>query len=111
MLRTLFLSTTLAVVAMISQAAAEDPTGKKRCSELIAYFDRWGATRSEHSDGARNVTRINAGIDCERGNYDIGIASMEALLLRKNFDVPRTVGAAPMFEPRGGATALAASVR
>jgi hypothetical protein len=61
---------------------------KERCSQLIAYFDRWGATRSAHSDGRRNHTRIGAEIDCNNGLYAKGIAEMETLLRNKKFVVP-----------------------
>jgi hypothetical protein len=62
---------------------------KDRCTQLVAYFDRYGGTgRSEDSDGVRNHTRIGAAIDCERGQYDKGISAMEALLERKHYDVP-----------------------
>ena len=33
---------------------------KARCDQLISYFDRYGASRGENSDGARNHTRIGA---------------------------------------------------
>jgi len=50
--------------------------------------DRYGAGRSENTDGARNHTRIAAGLECEQGRYAQGIAEMEALLKHKAFDVP-----------------------
>jgi hypothetical protein len=68
---------------------------KKRCSELVAYYDRYGVGRGENSDGARNHTRIGANIECERGNYRTGIDSMAGLLIRKAFDVPKP-GQAPL---------------
>ena len=40
-----------------AQAAAEL---KSRCSQLIAYYDRYGMGRSTDSDGRRNHTRIGA---------------------------------------------------
>jgi hypothetical protein len=61
---------------------------KARCDQLISYYDRYGAGRSENSDGARNPTRMGAGIDCERGQYNAGITAMETLLRSKAFDVP-----------------------
>jgi hypothetical protein len=61
---------------------------KARCDQLISYYDRYGAGRSENSDGARNTTRMGAGIDCDKGRYNEGIAAMEALLRSKAFDVP-----------------------
>lgn len=61
---------------------------KARCSQLIAYFDRFGASRSNNSDGRRNHTRIDAEIDCTRGLYAEGITTMEDLLRRKRFTPP-----------------------
>lgn len=61
---------------------------KARCSQLIAYYDRYGASRSTNSDGRRNHTRIGAEIDCSRGLYAQGIATMEDLLRRKKFTPP-----------------------
>ena len=61
---------------------------KARCQQLIAYFDRFGAGRSNNSDGRRNHTRISAEIDCSKGLYAEGIAEMEALLRRKKFTPP-----------------------
>ncbi len=61
---------------------------KARCSQLIAYFDRYAVGRSNDSDGRRNHTRLHAQIDCDRGLYAEGIATMEALLRRKKFTSP-----------------------
>jgi hypothetical protein len=62
---------------------------KARCTQLISYYDYYGASRGEASDGAKNHARIKALIDCERGNYAAGIKAMEGLLTRKNIGVPR----------------------
>jgi len=109
MLRVLIRSTrALAVIAAIAvpPAFAADPTAdaaaKKRCNDLVAFYDRWGATRTpDNSDGARNHRRINAAFDCERGNYEAGIAKMETLLHDKGFEVPADVGEGPMYFPNG----------
>ncbi|MGQ0581028.1 MAG: hypothetical protein ACT4O6_03775 [Reyranella sp.] len=61
---------------------------KARCSQLIAYYDRWAVGRSNDSDGRRNHTRIGAEIDCRRGLYAEGIAIMEDLLRRKKLTAP-----------------------
>jgi hypothetical protein len=74
--------------AQNSASASTSPDLKARCDQLISYFDRYGAGRSENSDGARNHTRIAAGLDCEKGHYAEGVAAMETLLKNKNFDVP-----------------------
>jgi hypothetical protein len=60
---------------------------KARCSQLLAYYDRYGG-RSPHSDGRRNFTRMDAEVDCTRGFYTEGISTMEALLRRKKFVPP-----------------------
>ena len=86
-----FMSVIFLGASMLSSANAQtssSPDLKARCDQLISYYDRYGASRSENSDGARNQTRIGAGVDCEQGRYDTGIASMEALLKSKNMDVP-----------------------
>src|SRR5882757_108362 len=74
--------------AQNSASTSTSPDLKARCDQLISYFDRYGASRSENSDGARNHTRIAAGLDCEKGHYAEGVGTMEALLKQKNFDVP-----------------------
>lgn len=91
----------LAATAVTTPAVAQPtnpPTGqstdqtaaqlKARCQQLIAYFDRFGAGRSNNSDGRRNHTRLSAEIDCTKGLYAEGIAEMEALLRRKKFPPP-----------------------
>jgi hypothetical protein len=74
--------------AQNSASASTSPDLKARCDQLISYFDYYGVSRGENSDGARNHIRIGAGIDCQKGNYAEGVAAMEALLKQKNFDVP-----------------------
>jgi hypothetical protein len=71
---------------------------KGRCTQLVAFFDRYGVGRSENSDGPRNHTRIGAVIECERGNYRTGIDTMAALLVRKAFEVPKPT--TPAVEPQ-----------
>jgi hypothetical protein len=71
---------------------------KSRCSQLVAFFDRYGVGRGENSDGPRNHTRIGAVIECERANYRQGIDTMAALLARKAFDVPEP--STPAVEPQ-----------
>ena len=70
-------------------AIAEDFPGKARCDQLIEYFDDYGQSRGEGvTDGARNMTRIGARVDCDNGDHDTGIATMEALLTGKRMGVP-----------------------
>jgi len=74
--------------AQNSASAPTSPDLKARCTQLISYFDYYGTSRGENSDGARNHTRIAAGLDCEKGHYAEGVAAMETLLKNKNFGVP-----------------------
>jgi hypothetical protein len=82
-------------LAIVLMASIADPASaqtqqdlKARCSQLVNFFDYYGVSRGENSDGARNWTRIRAGMDCDQGHYEEGIQDMEALLRRKAFDVP-----------------------
>jgi hypothetical protein len=94
----LFRSTyVLATSALVTglMASIADPASaqtqqdlKARCAQLVNFFDYYGVSRGEHSDGARNWTRIAAGMDCDHGHYEDGIRDMEALLRRKAIDVP-----------------------
>lgn len=58
---------------------------RERCAQGISLYDRYGASRTENSDGQRNHTRIGAEIDCREGRYADGILAIEDLLRRKNF--------------------------
>ena len=118
MLRVLIGSTSaLAVIAAIAvpTAFAADPAAdaaaKKRCNELIAFYDRWATTKTpDHSDGARNHNRMSAEFDCQRGNYEAGIAKIEAQIRnRVGMEPPVDVGEGPMYFPNenaGSAQAL-----
>jgi hypothetical protein len=70
---------------------------KGRCAQLVAFFDYYGVSRGENSDGARNHTRIGAAIECERTSYRTGIDTMAAMLVRKAFDLPKPN--TPVVEP------------
>ncbi len=96
-MRSVFFRSTiaLAIAVMSSSAIAQNSATapstadlKARCDQLISMYDRYGASRGENSDGARNHARIGAGVDCEEGRYAEGVAAMEGLLKRKHFDVP-----------------------
>jgi hypothetical protein len=93
--RSTFALAAIATVGLMNSASAQNSATapnnadlKARCDQLISIYDRYGASRGENSDGARNHTRIGAGIDCEQGHYAEGVAAMEGLLKRKHFDVP-----------------------
>jgi hypothetical protein len=75
----------LLVAAQLAQASVSP---QARCAQLVAYYDRYGVGRSTNSDGRRNHTRIAAELDCQRGDFQKGIAAMEDLLRRKAFTVP-----------------------
>lgn len=96
--------TAIALAAGWANAASAQTSAnqdlKARCAQLTSFYDRYGASRGENSDGARNPTRIAAGIDCDEGQYEKGIAAMEALLKAKKFDVPPSTGLAQ--EPAPG---------
>jgi hypothetical protein len=70
---------------------------KGRCAQLVAFFDYYGVSRGENSDGARNHTRIGASIECERANYRTGIDTMAAVLKGKAFELPKPN--TPALEP------------
>ena len=61
---------------------------KGRCAQLVAFFDYYGVSRGENSDGPRNHTRIGAAIECQEGDLLVGKRTMEALLVRKAFLAP-----------------------
>jgi hypothetical protein len=61
---------------------------KERCSQLVAFFDYYGVSRGENSDGPRNHTRIAAAIECQQGDLRAGKRTMEALLVNKAFVAP-----------------------
>jgi hypothetical protein len=75
----------LLVAAQLAQATVNPAA---RCAQLVAFYDRYGVGRSTNSDGRRNHTRIAAELDCQRGDYQKGIATMEDLLRRKAFAAP-----------------------
>jgi hypothetical protein len=78
------------IVALLvaAQLAQANVSAAARCAQLVAFYDRYGVGRSNNSDGRRNHTRIAAELDCQRGDYQKGIAIMEDLLRRKSFGVP-----------------------
>jgi len=69
---------------------AADP--KARCHQLIDYYEWFGSSRSENTDGGRDMTTIGAIVDCDNGRYEQGIKAMEELLRRKKFTVPPATG-------------------
>jgi len=82
------LTAVLIALQAVPAAAQTQSELKERCTQLTTYFDYYGVSRGENSDGGRNWTRIGASIDCDHGRYEQGISAMEALMRRKAFDVP-----------------------
>ena len=77
----------------IAQTAAQTTSQtveqlKARCSQLLAYYDRFGASRGVHTDGRRNSARMDAEVDCTKGLYAEGISTLEDLFRRKKFTPP-----------------------
>ena len=79
----------LTLTAQVLVSGDADARLQARCSQLIAYYDRFAVGRSGDTDGRRNHTRIGAEIDCLRGQYPRGIAIMETLLSNKKFTAPQ----------------------
>jgi hypothetical protein len=84
----------LLVAVQLAQATVSPAS---RCAQLIAFYDRYAVGRSNDSDGRRNHTRIGAEFDCQRGDYQKGIAIMQDQLRRRGFAVPAP--AAPVTVP------------
>jgi hypothetical protein len=87
----LFLAPALLLdAAAFTPPAAAQTTAQlmARCSQLMAYYDRFGVGRGIDHDGRRNHTRIDAEVDCRRGLYAEGIATLESLMRRKKFTPP-----------------------
>src|SRR5260370_35956468 len=56
----------------------------------MGYYEYYAADGgSEVIDGGRGRGGGGASIECERGNYEAGIKTIEALMTRKHFPVPR----------------------
>jgi hypothetical protein len=109
-LLTCMLVTTLSVPIAHSAAAQTAPSLKARCSQLLTYYDWYGASRSENTDGSRNMASIGARVDCDHRRYEQGIAELEDLLRRKQFPVPpSTQLSAVVAPPRTPMEAMGAS--
>jgi hypothetical protein len=80
----------LAVAVQIAPAAtaAAEADLKARCNQLVSYYTRYGSSRGEDTDGNRNFIRIGAELDCRNGRYEKGIATLEALMKGKNWNIP-----------------------
>ena len=88
LLRSTLASAIVLTAGLANPAFAQTPSDlKARCDQLTSYYDRYGVSLFQNSDGARNHTRIAADIDCQRGQYDKGIGAMVVLLNSRKFDV------------------------
>ena len=100
-LRAAAVATVLAPLAGSLPAAAQSPERldwlRRRCAQLVGYFDYYGTSRGENSDGPRNHARVAASIECRRAHYRTGIAVMTDLLGRKAFVLPAP--GMPALEP------------
>src|SRR5687768_8865834 len=88
-LRTSTLFGLAAVLLLLGSAGAQQTNEQlaARCNELGAIFDRFGARRGEGSGGP-DMTRLGAGIDCQKGRYQQGIKALEDLLQRNKIPYP-----------------------
>lgn len=80
----------LAGVLLSAAAANAQQTNEQlaaRCAELGALYDRYNTRRSEGSGGP-DMTRLGAGIDCQKGRYQQGIKALEDLLQRSRIPIP-----------------------
>jgi hypothetical protein len=64
-----------------------DPKPAARCAELGAIYDKYNTRRSEGSGGP-DLERVGAGIDCQKGRYAQGTATLEKLLQRSRTPYP-----------------------
>jgi hypothetical protein len=64
------------------------PPISARCEQLLEYYEWFGTSRLENTDGAHNMSFMRARIECDHGRYEQCIAELEALLRRKKFPVP-----------------------
>ena len=84
--RTVLLALTIGLPLATAQARTNEQLAA-RCAELGAIFDRYGTRRSEGSGGP-DMTRLGAGIDCQKGRYAQGIKALEDLLKRNRITYP-----------------------
>ena len=88
---TLIARTTLLLLAAVwPLAIARAQTNEQlaqRCAELGALYDKYNTRRSEGSGGP-DMTRLGAGIDCQKGRYAQGIKALEDLLKRARISYP-----------------------
>ncbi len=82
--------TTVVLLGTLWPLAAGAQTNEQlaaRCAELGALYDRYNTRRSEGSGGP-DMTRLGAGIDCQKGRYAQGIKALEDSLKRSRINYP-----------------------
>lgn len=68
-------------------AQAQDDKLKARCDQLFPLADRALSRRSE-GGGGPNLTVQGAYVDCQKGRYEQGIATLEKELRNQGYTVP-----------------------
>lgn len=93
-LRALLFAIAAASTMTVAQPGAAHPIVDlaSYCKQLVVFYDRYGAGRSETSDGRRNHTRIAADLDCKSANHEEGVDAMSTLLQQKRFRLPAPSG-------------------
>ncbi|KAK6025001.1 oxidoreductase, short chain dehydrogenase/reductase family protein [Ostertagia ostertagi] len=86
-------------VAMEARAQQTNEQLAARCAELGALYDRYNTRRSEGSGGP-DMTRLGAGIDCQKGRYQQGIKALEDLLQRSRLEIAPQHDAGGIVERR-----------
>lgn len=93
MYRSILLAAALGLSASPAFAQTPAPTlspdPKVRCEQLMAYWLRHGGARGEGSTGTGMALK-SAAVDCEAGRYEAGIRTMEELLRRNGYTVPKS---------------------
>ena len=67
-------------------ADAQDDRLKARCEQLFPLADRAVSRRGE--GGGPNLAVQGAGLDCQKGRYEQGIAVLEKALRSQGYTVP-----------------------
>jgi hypothetical protein len=88
----------MTAIAPLSAHADSLSDLKARCAQLTTFWEYYGATRNEHSDGTHNWAYVNACRDCKSADGNVrqrGVDAMTELLRRKKFAVDGNLAAPP----------------
>jgi hypothetical protein len=77
----------LAAASACSSPALPSPELMARCTKLYALWFRYEQHPTYHHTGQRAHAEL-ALYDCQKGDYEAGIAELERLLRRGKFPVP-----------------------